>query len=130
MGIKDGIKVSADSVVPVPLLIFREGDPEIAKFDPNKIIVIPKDAVDAVGYRTPYGSLVTITPEAGSLVGNEKDAPDLSDITVYTPLTRKERAATKDIYYEIVFKVRNSASTPADIIGVDARIVGTEPEND
>lgn len=81
--------------------------------------------------RNPYpAQLIVAATSVGEFQLSDVDAPDLSDITVYTALVAKQRAVTKEIYYEIVFKVKNSSDTPNDIIGVDARIVGTEPEND
>jgi hypothetical protein len=97
-------------------------------------------------FRKPLDPLVTqsgtrvVSPYAASIVVGagkgepeplfDKDAPNLSDISVYSGPTKKRRAGSNEIYYEIVFKVRNSSKDPSSVIGVDARIVGTEPEND
>jgi len=123
-------KIPADKLVSSPVIVLPEGHPDIVKFNPNKIIVIPKEKTPGYLKASPYKASLTITPDVidGDVV--TKDAPDLSDITEYSPLVRKRKGTSNEIYYEIVFKIRNSSSTPNDVEGVDARIVGTEPEND
>lgn len=125
-------KISADRLVPAPVIVLPEGHPDLKYFNPNKVIVVPRGTTPSVAYvkASPYKPTSSAVAELGSLEGNEKDAPDLSDIVIVSGPTRKKRANTNDIYYEIVYKVRNSSLTPGDVIGVDARIVGTEPEND
>lgn len=127
---RDNSKISADKIVASPTIILPEGHPDIPKFNPNKIIVVPKGSTTSIKQAAPYLKISEQDVILGSLEGNQKDAPDLSDITVHTALTRKQKAGTNDFYYEIVYKIRNSSSNAEDVIGVDARIVGTEPAND
>lgn len=130
----DNRRVSSDQIVSSGLVVLKKGDPLISKMNPNKIIVVDSDKysslVAATGNQFPYESLEVSAISEEEVETAKKDAPDLTDITVYTPLTRKREAATNKIYYEIVFKVRNSSERMKDVVGVDARIVGTEPQND
>lgn len=124
-------RISSDQIVSSGYIVLKKGDPLIEKMNPNKIIIIDNDAASLLKQEvTPYDDVVSIGVDASDLDITRKDAPDLSDITVYTPVTRKQAAGNKEIYYEIVFKVRNSSERKNQVIGVDARIVGTEPEND
>lgn len=90
--------------------------------------VIQSDSLFVRG--NPYQQSDEVSPVEVVGSAEDKDAPDLSDITVYTALTRKRSSVTNEVYYEIVYKVRNSSLTPDLVKGVDARIVGTEPQND
>lgn len=107
--------------------------PETRIVGPNRFVKNPTGVADSISVSSnPFrASSITVNAVAGGPAElSEADVPELSDITVYTALVAKQRAVTKEIYYEIVFKVKNSSDTPDDIVGVDARIVGTEPEND
>lgn len=128
----ENIKIQGDRVIDSPILILPEGHPLIEKLKPGTFKVIPGNTSNFLNTKklSPFPSVTVADPGGSSLEGLEKDAPDLSDIAVYTPLTRKQRAGTNDFYYEIVYKIRNSSKNKADVIGVDARIVGTEPKND
>lgn len=123
-------KIPADSIVSSPVIVLPEGHPDIPKFNPNKIIVVPRQSGTANLKSSPYKESLSIDPIIIDAEIPSKDAPDLSDITIHTPLVAKRRKGSNEIYYEIVYKVRNSSATPSNVVGVDARIVGTEPEND
>lgn len=127
-------RVPSDQLVSSGLVVLKKGDPLISKMNPNKIIVVDSEKysslVASAANQFPYESLEVSAVSDEFVDANKKDAPDLTDITVYTQLTRKREAATNKIYYEIVFKVRNSSERMKDVVGVDARIVGTEPQND
>lgn len=130
--VMDNIKIQGDRVVNPDLLILPEGHPLIEVLRPGTYKVIPANAANfnSTVKASPFSPVSVVSPVVTVPAGLEKDAPDLSDITVYSELVAKQRAVTKEIYYEIVFKVRNSSINALDVIGVDARIVGTEPEND
>lgn len=129
---KDEQKIQGERVVRTPAIVLPEGHFLIDLLRADQYIVVPKGQTEVGQYnkKSPYANLVVNPVDAANPNVIGKDTPDLSDITVYTPLTRKQRAGSNDFYYEIVYKVRNSSLNPSDVIGVDARIVGTEPQND
>lgn len=124
------VKISADKIVPSPVIILSENDPLTKKLNENKIIVLPAEKSRPAVKASPYRQSSPVEVEGALISESGKDAPDLSDITIHTPLVAKRRKGSNEIYYEIVYKVRNSSATPSNVVGVDARIVGTEPEND
>jgi len=129
---KDEQKIQGERVVRTPAIVLPEGHFLTGVLRADQYVIVPKDKVESGQYnkQSPYAVLKVNSVDVATPNVTEKDTPDLSDITVYSPLTRKQKAGTNDFYYEIVYKVRNSSLNSPDVIGVDARIVGTEPEND
>lgn len=118
---RDNSKISADKIVASPTIILPEGHPDIPKFNPNKIIVVPKGSTTSIKQAAPYLKISEQSSILGNLEGNQKDAPDLSDIEnveyvkYFDPVSKIEKL-------KVIVKVRNSSSNSEDVIGVDARI--------
>jgi hypothetical protein len=124
-------RVPEQAIVFNPKIVLPEGHPDAIWFNPSAIITTKSSEIQYGRYlTTPFASLIQATPRASEVVEEVSlfDVPDLSDITIYSGPTLKYNAVTKKPYYEYVFKVKNSSKEKINVEGVDARVLGTEPE--
>jgi len=114
-------KIPADSIVSSPVIVLPEGHPDIPKFNPNKIIVVPRQSGTANLKSSPYKESLSIDPIIIDAEIPSKDAPSLSDIEEVI-ITKYFDEVSNIEKAKVSIKVRNSALNKKEVGGVDARV--------